>query len=103
MCAHSVYIVQLRLVFFKTAKYRFFFSYAFVTVWFVRLVRENRGKIELKLFCENATTEAHGKCKFVYVRGPNLKQKPTYKNMIRFYTVYLASSENIDCRSLTNV
>ena len=64
MCARSVYIVQLRIVVFKRAKYRlFFFSYAFVTVWFLRLVRENHGKIELKLFCENAATEAHGKCK----------------------------------------
>ena len=65
MCARSVYIVQLRIVVFKKAKYRlfFFFLYAFVTVWFLRLVRENHGKIELKLFCENAATEAQGKCK----------------------------------------
>lgn len=68
MCAHSVYIVQLRFVVFKKAKYRFF-SYVFVTVWFVRLVRENHGKIELKLFCENVATEAHGKCKLCFSKG----------------------------------
>lgn len=69
MCARSVYIVRLRFVVFKKAKPVFFFSYAFVTVWFVRLVRENRGKIELKLFCENAATEAHGKCKLFLSKG----------------------------------
>ena len=62
MCARSVYIVQLRFAVFKKAKYRFF-SYVFVTVWFVRLLRENHRKIELKLCCENAAAEAHGKCK----------------------------------------